>query len=356
MRVSPGDYALVPRNVAPVNYARITADRTGFAQRGIDIRPLQPPIWAILACVIIAGASTTRADAKEAPGIARPSAPASDILPANVTPLCLDRSNIPADEMHWLYMPSRASELATSEDFAFLSGQLIQTGAVNASDCPLGGLLPDGYATGCGLAKTRSASLYLQNVYDDAILAAGRESGVPPVMLKRLIRFESQFWPVRWGPYHYGLGHLTSMGATSALLWNANLYQNMLFQTPNGADMSQSLLSLMDASCPTCTYRIDIAKAQSSIPYIAQVLLAYCRQTTQIVFNATKVSARDVVDYPTIWKLTLLNYNAGPMCAFDAVKSNFALGSKLSWNGIADNMTLNMCIRGVAYSDSITSP
>ena len=34
-------------------------------------------------------------------------------------------------------------------------------------------------------------------------------------MLKQLIRYESQFWPTRYGYYHFGLGHLTAPGATT---------------------------------------------------------------------------------------------------------------------------------------------
>ena len=275
---------------------------------------------------------------------------------AGITPVCLDRSNIPDSESHWLHIPASPGELATTEDYAFLSGQLIQAGVVDASDCPLGGLWPDGYATGCGLARTRQVSLYLQNVYDDEILAAGRNIGVPPVMIKQLIRYESQFWPVQWGPYHYGLAHLTYPGAATALFWNRDLAVSVFAEAPGSSDPARSLLSLMSAYCPTCNLGLDIPKAERSIRYIAQVLLAYCKQTTQIIFNATKVSAGDVVDYATVWKLTLLNYNAGPQCAFEAVDANYHLGTKLSWIGIADKMSLRMCIRGVGYSDLITSP
>lgn len=332
------------------------ADSATLGQSRIHRRPVTPPIWAFFLYAILLVPPLGPAYSKSSLPAPEPLAPQRTNVAANVTPVCLDRSNIPADQLYWLYMPATASALATSEDYAFLAGQLIQAGVVNASDCPLGGLLPDGYATGCGLAKARPVSLYLQNVYDQAILAAGKDVGVPPVMIKQLIRYESQFWPVQWGPYHFGLGHLTSPGASSALLWNPNLNQAVLAESPTGGDLPNTLLSIMNAYCPTCQYGIDIPKAQKSVAFLAQVLLAYCRQATQIVFNATKISPGDVVDYPTIWRLALLNYNAGPMCAFEAVKSNFRYGSKLGWTGIADNMTLNLCIRGVAYVDLITAP
>jgi hypothetical protein len=313
-------------------------------------------LGAVIACTFLLAPTLAAAKAPALAAVPPVSVPERTIQPQNVTPVCLDRSDIPDGELHWLSIPAQPSELATSEDYAYLSGQLIQAGVVNASACPLGGLWPDGYATACGLAKTRQASVYLQNVYDDEILAAGKDIGVPPVMIKQLIRYESQFWPVQWGPYHYGLGHLTKPGAATALFWNRDLYEAVSAEAPGSADLPASLVSLMNAYCPTCSYGLDIPKAERSIRLIAQVLLAYCKQTTQIVYNATKVSPADVVDYTTIWKLTLLNYNAGPVCAFDAVKANFALGTKLSWIGIANKLTLRMCIRGVGYSDTITAP
>jgi len=155
--------------------------------------------------VVFAGLalSSGAASAKASQDGTSPPLPSSKLNEALAvtTPVCLDRSDIPPEEMHWLYFPKSASELATHEDYAYLSGQLIQNGIVDASDCPLGGLWPDGYANACGLAKTRQVSLYLQNVYDDEILAAGKDTGVPPVMMKQLIRYESQFWPVQWGFY-----------------------------------------------------------------------------------------------------------------------------------------------------------
>ncbi|MDD2921626.1 MAG: hypothetical protein PHQ36_05005 [Anaerolineales bacterium] len=283
----------------------------------------------------------------------------------NVAPVCLDRSAIPNEELHWLYMPQNSSELATSEYYSYLSGQLITSGAVNASDCPLGGLWSNGYANACGLEKTRDASLYLQNVYDDEILAAGKGLGVPPIMVKQLIRYESQFWPVQMGQYHFGLGHLTDIGASNALTRSVALSSDAYANLPPGSHvtstvLSSQLLSMMNAACSTCPYKIDVPKAEQSIVYLAEVLLGYCRQTSQIVYNATKKNPGNVVDYATIWKLTLLNYNAGPFCVYNAVTKSYQSGDanengKLTWGVIVD-ATANdtSCARGVPYVENIT--
>ena len=276
------------------------------------------------------------------------------------TPVCLNRSNIPKEELHWLAMPSNSSELATNEYYGYLSGQLIKAGVVNASDCPLNGLWPTGYANSCGLEKTHEVSLYLQNVYDDEILAAGKNVGVPPLMIKQLIRYESQFWPVQIGFYHFGLGHLTYAGAQNALIWSRDLYEAVLAQSyPGITDLATELLSLMDASCPACTYKINIPKAEKSINYIAQVLMGFCKQTSQVVSNATDRNPGEVVSYATIWKLTLLNYNGGPMCVYDAVRESYhsqkpESGKLMSWASIASQVDAKYCLVSLEYVESIT--
>ena len=312
--------------------------------------------WVVVACSMVVSPVLLAAKSERIGTIPPFSAPERTADFANVTPVCLDRSEIPQEELHWLYIPRDPGELATSEDYAYLSGQLIQTGAIDASDCPLGGLWPNGYANACGLAKTRQVSLYLQNVYDDEILAAGKSIGVPPVMMKQQIRYESQFWPVRRGVYHFGLGQLTYSGASMALLWNRALYEATLAESQSTVNMPSQLLSIMDATCPTCSLKVDIPKAERSVFFMAQVLLAYCKETAQVVYNATQESPGDVVDYATIWRLTLLNYNAGPYCVYDAVKANHTYGTKLSWSEIDDNVAERGCAIGAAYADKITAP
>jgi hypothetical protein len=288
----------------------------------------------------------------------------------NITPTCLDRSDIPENEMHWLYIPKDPSELATNEYYGYLSGQLIRTGVVNASDCPLNGLWPNGYANSCGMEKSHQVSIHLQNVYDEEILAAGKGVGVPPVMIKQLIRYESQFWPLQMGPYHFGLGHLTYLGARNALDWDRSLFEDTYAQyvseTPiNTINWPRELLAVMDASCPNCAEKIDIPKAEQSIAYIAKVLMAYCRQTSQVIYNATKRNSSEVIDYATIWKLTLFNYNVGPLCVYDAVYASYQAADKgdadnpftrLSWDSIKGNIADKSCSRGINYVDNIIRP
>ncbi len=232
--------------------------------------------------------------------------------------LCLNRGEIPDEEFHWLYVPTSASELRTEINYGYLAGQLIKNGYVDASMCPGAGLGYSDYANACGLAAAKPAVTEIQNMYDQAILDSFRSTGTPPVMLKQLIRFESQFWPGSY-LYHFGMGHLTYLGAYTALQWNPILqqvacsaaYGDKCQQRPIDDYMVSVFLAMMNPACPTCQYGIDEVKAVQSIEYLSYTLLAYCRQATQIVANATGEAPEIVVDYPTIWKLALFNYNVG---------------------------------------------
>ncbi len=301
----------------------------------------------------------------------RPSLPQNSALPVTITPTCLDRSEIPFSEYHWLYMPSSPSELNTREYYGFLGGQLIINGVVDASDCPLNGLWPTGYANACGLEKGLDIIVELQNMYDDEILQVGMQVGVPPVMLKQLIRYESQFWPARYGIYHFGLSHLTLIGASNAIQWSPEIYNDLCQEVYNGPCpgfyyqsfpgydniLSGQLLSMLDANCPTCEYSIDLVKAQNSIYYIGQSLMSYCRQTSQIVYNVTNQHSSFSVDYATIWKLTLLNYNAGPKCVHEALKATYDdTNTSMSWSRISGNVPEGACEEGVRYVNNITAP
>ncbi len=274
--------------------------------------------------------------------------------------LCKNRVNVPESEMYWLYVPASAAELHTEISYSFLAGQLILNGVVDASTCPAGGLGAQGYANACGLSVAKPTMIEMQNAYDQAIMDAWNMVGVPPVVLKQLIRYESQFWPGWFDGVHYGLGQLTYYGAHTALTWRATLRQKVCTITgscsgPVNNSEVYTLLSLMDATCPNCENKIDMGKAQNSIYYLAEALMAHCYQSVQIVHNASDASASTVVDYATIWRLTLMDYNVGPNCVYNAVSQAYAVkNGTLSWNDITSNVTDDYCERGVLYSNQIT--
>ncbi|HSN94297.1 MAG TPA: hypothetical protein VLR89_04455, partial [Anaerolineaceae bacterium] len=110
------------------------------------------------------------------------------------------------------------------------------------------------------------------------------------------------------------------------------------------------------ATCPSCKYGIDPIIADRSVDILAEVVLGYCYQTARIVYNATERHSSLVVDYATIWKLTLMDYNAGSTCVYDAVKATFKkTQGRMDWAAISANVSGNLCIRGMTYANQITA-
>lgn len=280
---------------------------------------------------------------------------------AEAVSTCLNRVNIDLNELHWIYVPETADELRTNEDRFFLAGQLISNDIVDASVCPSGGLRLDGYANACGIALARPAVNYIQNMLNEPILEAYKNTGVPPVLLKQLISVESEFWPSQYSYSHYGFGHITNMGMRNALQWNPALVAKVC--PPSATEdcrtsvtIADQILSSLVATCPTCKYGIDPEIANRSVDILAEVVLGYCLQTARIVYNATGYHSALNVDYATIWKLTLMNYNAGPTCVYDTVFA--AYGKKkgpIDWEDISANVRGNLCNRGLTYANEITA-
>ena len=140
---------------------------------------------------------------------------------------CLNRVHIPQEDLHWVYVPESADELYTDDPLFFLAGQLISNKVVDASYCPTGGLGLDGYANACGMAAALDTVIIVQNLVNEPILQAFRDVGTPPVMLKQLIRYESQFWPGVPEEIHHGYGHITNIGIRNAMQWNPDLYAKL---------------------------------------------------------------------------------------------------------------------------------
>lgn len=276
------------------------------------------------------------------------------------TPACLNRVNIPESELHWIYVPQSADELYSTYNLQWLAGQLIASKAIDASSCPAGGLTLNGYANACGMSLAKTQVVEIQNSFNQAILDAWVNDGVPPVLLKQLIRYESQFWPAQNGQYHYGFGHVTPIGAENALLWNTDLYSVACTSGDTSCGVSfvaaQTLLNSMLNTCPTCPNGIDQAAATRSIDTLAKVVMGYCNQTAQLVYDATGWRSVNVVDYPTLWKLTLVNYNSGSQCVLDAVGASFdQTKGPVDWAHIEANATSTLCSRGVYYANLVTS-
>jgi len=279
---------------------------------------------------------------------------------AQTVSTCLNRVNIPVEDMHWVYVPESADELYTEEEYFFLAGQLITNNVVDASACPSGGLMLNGYANACGMSTALPTVIYIQNMLNESILQAYEDVGVPPVLLKQLISNESQFWPSQYVEYHFGFGHITNIGIRNALEWNSDLYNKVCPESDDGTCASNyytanQILATLISTCETCDYGIDAYTANRSVDILAETLLGYCYQTEQLVYNATGWHSSIAVDYATIWKLTLMDYNAGSQCVLDTLEVTFrATQGPMDWSDISAYVT-DECIRGLAYANQITT-
>ena len=271
----------------------------------------------------------------------------------------------------WLVNPEGADELATAEAFTHLGGALIQSGFVEAASCPDGGLLANGKASPCGMVEAGAEAVAWQNIFDDAIYQTALDTHVPARLLKGLFAQESQFWPGSKLYFEYGLGHITSSGVHTALSWSPELYAGVCQETigeechSSGSYFDYTLeefydrqtlraeiIAQVDADCPNCIGGVDRMKAEASVRIFGWSLLAYCRQTSQVIYSATGYIPLVVTDYPTLWKLGLYAYNAGAGCLYETLLAAWSPGDILSWEQFADGAE-GICKHGVGYVDQV---
>lgn len=268
----------------------------------------------------------------------------------------------------WLNTPDLEADLVSSNDYFLLAGTLIRQGLVDASACPQGGLEKNGAATVCGVEAARSIMQNWQNQFDAEIIRVAKERGVPAQMMKSIFSHESQFWPgIYTQVYEAGLGHLNEIGADAVLLWNPDFFSqfcplvlsNETCQRGFGnLDKDQQLLlrgalvQKVNASCPECPVGVDLSQANFSISIFARSLLANCEQVQQIYKNTTGRKAGELTSYEDLWKLTLLNYNAGSGCLTVALQKTVANQLPLIWENIVRFLE-PACQTGEVYANDI---
>jgi hypothetical protein len=269
-----------------------------------------------------------------------------------------------------LTTPRDPAELNSDIPYSYLSANLILQGAVDASACPDGGLLPnDNGANECGQEAARPAVEEWQNQFDKLILSAADDTGVPAQLLKNLFARESQFWPgVFRASADAGLGQLTDNGADTTLLWNPSFFAGycpLVLSADTCADgylhlkpeeqqlLRQALVSTVNASCTNCALGIDLSRADFSVNVFAHTLLASCEQTAQVVYNLVKQSPGTVAAYEDLWKFTLVNYNAGPGCLSLAADAAWSSDHKLTWDSVSSHFT-DVCMPAKDYVNDIS--
>ena len=270
----------------------------------------------------------------------------------------------------WLSTPETPELLATVLPYNYLAGRLIAQGLVDASGCPGGGLLENGYSDACGLEAATPLVEEWQNRFDIAIIDVANQTGVPAQLMKNIFAQESQFWPGMFRvPNEFGLGQLTDNGAEVVLLWNPTFFDQfcplvldesacergyVYLDAESQAILRGALALEAKVDCPECPAGIDLAHADFSINLFAHTLLANCEQVAQIVYNATNRIPGEVVSYEDLWRLTVANYHSGPGCISYAMYTSWAAKATMDWEHISDYLT-EPCQPAIDYVTNVTT-
>ncbi|PKO09029.1 MAG: hypothetical protein CVU40_12535 [Chloroflexi bacterium HGW-Chloroflexi-2] len=269
----------------------------------------------------------------------------------------------------WLLTPDNADALYTNVSFYYLAGMLISSGQVDASFCPDNGLNRDLIANACGIQEAYSQVVEWQNIFNDEILAAANESGVPAQLLKNVFSRESQFWPGIYSNYREaGLGQMTDNGADTVLLWNPSFFHQFCplvlsqercdlgfgnISKDEQAMMRGALVTKVNSTCPDCPVGIDLSQANFSVRIFAEGLKANCEQVGKIIRNTTSKDPGKVSNYEDLWRFTLVNYNAGSGCLSNAMQLAYRQFGYFTWENVSSKLE-PACIGAIEYVEDIT--
>lgn len=269
----------------------------------------------------------------------------------------------------WLSTPKQSEELSSDIPYTYLAANLILQGAVDASACPDGGLAAGNVVNQCGLEKSRNAVNEWQDQFDELILDTAKETGVPARLIKNLFARESQFWP---GIYQVigdaGLGQLTEYGADTTLFWNRSFFNQfcpLVMETEVCGDgymhldeetqiaLRHALVASVNATCEACPLGLDLTQADFSVGVFAHTMIANCEQTGQVIYNYTGKTAGEAASYEDLWKLTLVNYNAGGGCLAEAVANAQGRNLEPTWENVSPYLK-GACSVAVDYVNDIS--
>ena len=275
----------------------------------------------------------------------------------------------------WLTSPSGPSELESDISYYYLAGALITYGEVDASGCVDGGLQAPNIASPCGVEAARPHLAQWQNRFDEEIMLASADTGVPARLLKNVFARESQIWPGIYTTYQEtGLGQLTENGADAILLWNPHFFSQFCplildesvcalgFGNISDPDyglqkemamLRGALVRKVDASCPDCPAGIDLSQANYSVGVFAEGMLANCEQVDRIINNITGLQPGQTSSYEDLWRFTLVNYNAGPGCLSEAIETASFASEPLDWPTISTYLE-PACQGAVGYVEDIS--
>lgn len=260
---------------------------------------------------------------------------------------------------NWSKFVDSPFQLNTDKTLHLLAARLIANKVVDASDCPSGGInSTSDYPNGCGIERAKAEMIEWQNQYDFVIWTTSLEAGIPPRMLKSLLEYESQFWPGNERFYldEIGLGQINQVGIDALLRQNPDFYRKVCPTVSSDCSvpytsldpavqsvLRTAVMNSIDARCPDCEYNVDLAKANQSIPLIAQLLKSNCQ-----LVDYLDLAGKPSVAYEDLWKYTFATYHSGFTCVRDAVLAAKKDGLSLSWDTVSPTFT---CSRAKPYVD-----
>jgi hypothetical protein len=190
------------------------------------------------------------------------------------------------------------------------------------------------------------------------------------MLIKGIFAKESQFWPGQiTSNKEAGLGQLTENGADTVLLWNPDFFAQFCplvldksvcalgFGNLNADHQRMirgALVSKVNATCSDCSMGIDLTRANFSVRVFAESLRANCEQVGQEILNLTHRPPAQVSDFTDLWRLTVMNYNAGPGCLYTAMQKSWNYAStKLNWTLVAQNLD-PVCSSSITYLEDVS--
>jgi hypothetical protein len=261
----------------------------------------------------------------------------------------------------WQNLPLVPDALHTEKSLFLLAARLLQNKLADASSCDNGGFFSDGTVNACGMEKVKDALVIWQNRFDPAIWSASREFGVPAKLIKAVMQQESQFWPenTKQGAVEYGIAQVDETGADVLLRWDAQ-YQaevcpGVLFDCSipyarmapgDQALLRGAVLQRLNAECPSCTYGINIPKAEQSVRVLARMVRANCYQSAYLM---EKYEVRS--DISDAWRLALISYHGGYQCLNNALLTISRDRSSTQWSNLSSYV--NSCPYVVDYVENI---
>jgi len=128
-----------------------------------------------------------------------------------------------------------------------------------------------------------------------------------------------------------------------------------------------AVVSMTDASCPTCDYGLDLAKAKESVAIFSRLMRSNCEQVDTILALAVKpdedVDAATataavatvlaggetpLTSYEDYWRFTLTAYHSGLSCLQNAVIATKKEKLPATWENVSEKLK---CKGGADYVD-----